>query len=104
MAYPLDLPALMKSRLAWWDEMSIFDRCSICSFEKMMVKPLRLAGTGEGAKQLWIRRCLWCGGREEVDNHGRVPPTKEAQTQAGEKEFFLTRNTIRESIYKGFCH
>lgn len=100
--YPLDLSALKRSKKFWWEYTWVEDTCEKCLPRpggRILVKAIQNAGTGEGADQLWVRRCLLCGWREEVDNNGKIPMTKVAQTQTGDNT--IRRNTVSEPFV---CH
>lgn len=87
--FPLSLKRLQKTHKFWWEEMVVELECEHCGYNKkrQVVRPIVMVGTGEGTEQIWVRRCLFCNHKEEVDNNGRVPSKKVAITQTTEKDF-----------------
>ena len=85
--YPLNLEKAQRSNKKWFEYARVEGTCGVCGREGQVVKPIQLVGTGWGADQLWVRRCLYCGLREEVNNFGLVPNTKVAQTQTTDQDY-----------------
>ena len=84
------VPPNLKDRLAkkkrWWEGITFKGACTKCKEKETLVIPQKtpLKFPSEG---LFIKGCLQCGHREEVDEWGEIPPRKNAYAQTSEEDF-----------------
>jgi hypothetical protein len=84
----------------YWPGWKIKGECQICLKGGTVMAPIEWGMGGEG---LWLKGCLNCGHRVEVDEYGQVPKQKTFGTQTTETDFrsleyghiFRARNTAR---------